>query len=82
MSEDKNIIHPKQIYGTFKIPVCALLEKIRHYGIYKRNGKEWIRDYGRNLKNNKGLNIYDVMKWRLDTEKKRLNRLFWQIGNT
>lgn len=36
----------------------------KNYGIYRRNGKIFIRDYGRDLKNGKGMSAIDVIDFK------------------
>jgi len=70
-------INPKMIYGRVTIKACPLLLAIKPYGVYTRNGVKRMKDYGRTLKNGKGMNIYDAWGWQLEEANKRLKGMFY-----
>lgn len=70
----KLAINPKMIYGQVTIGTGSVLVKFRPYGFYVRNGVKRMRDYGRTLKNGKGMSVYEAMNWRLEEARESLNR--------
>lgn len=50
----------KSYFGTIKI---SPNKGMRRYGYYRRNGKRFIRNYGRNIKN--GLSLLDLVRDKL-----------------
>lgn len=48
------------------------------YGIYTRNGIEYFRNHRRHLKNGKGLNLCDIMQWKIIQTRNDLNKKLYE----
>lgn len=63
-------------YGNF---FTVLNNAPKKYGVVVRNGKKFIKDYNRELKNGKGMSFFDAFKFRVAQDYEELPMNFHNV---